>query len=184
MNVTEIVQVALGATVAQVLAGAKAAASGPDTVTPETTRLALPVLVSVTTEAVDVVFSASLANVRLDGVRLTAGDVTPVPDRPTRVGDPVTLDAMLRLAVLAPAVVGVNVTEIVQVALGATVAQVVDLAKAAASGPDTVMPVIDRLALPVVVTVKFEAALVVLTDCPAKVPLVGETEIPGVPTAV
>ena len=102
-----------------------------------------------------------------------------VPNRLTIVGEPEAFETMLRLAVLAPVVVGLKATETVQVALGATVAQPFVGVKEEASVAVAETPVIDRLALPVLVIVTVDAALAVLIGWLAKVTLVGDTEIPG-----
>src|ERR1035438_4253370 len=56
------------------------------------------------------------AKVRLVGVSVTLGAAVPVPFSVTTCGDPAALSAMEREAVSAPAMVGLNSTETVQLA--------------------------------------------------------------------
>ena len=98
----------------------------------------------------------------------------PVPERLIRVGGPAKLEAMLRLAALAPAEVGLNVTDMVQVAAGVTEAHVVVGVNAAASVPVVVTPETTRLAFPVFVRVTTKGELVVFAAWSAKARLDGE----------
>jgi hypothetical protein len=62
-------------------------------------------------------------NVKLDGVKLTAGaGAFPVPLKPTACGLPAALSAIDRLAARAPAAVGVKLTDTVQLAPAPNVA--------------------------------------------------------------
>jgi len=88
-----------------------------------------------------------------------------VPLKPTTWGLPLALSVSVRLPERLPVAVGVNVTLITQLLLGATgalVLQVVPLA-AMAKSPVTAMPVKARPAVPLLVTVTALAALVVAT---------------------
>ena len=90
----------------------------------------------------------------------------PVPVTFTICGLPLALSVKLNEALRLPVADGVNVTPAVQVALGATVAPVqvsALLAKSLAFVPPSVTAEIDRLAVPVLVTVTDRAALVVFT---------------------
>ena len=66
--------------------------------------------------------TGTLLNVRLDGVKVTCGEVpgVPVPVSATVCGLCVTLSAILTLAVRAPVAPGLKVTEMVQLAPAAT----------------------------------------------------------------
>ena len=101
-------------------------------------------------------------NVTEDGETPMVG-ATPVPPRATVLGLPVELCETDRFADFAPVLAGVNVTLIVQVALGASAAeQVFVCANCALSVPVTDTPLTVRLALPVFVIVTVCAELVVL----------------------
>ena len=66
------------------------------------------------------------AKVKLVGDRVTEGAVSPVPFSVIACGDPAALSAMERVAVRAPAAVGLNSTDTVQVApMASEVPQVV-----------------------------------------------------------
>src|SRR6266540_2265646 len=83
---------------------------------------AVPVFVRVAVFALLVVFTSCDPKPRLLGVRLTAGaGVVPVPVSETSRGLPDASSVIVRVAARAPAAVGVNVTEIVQLALTASV---------------------------------------------------------------
>jgi hypothetical protein len=105
----------------------------------------------------------------------------PVPERLTEIdGVPEAVDAMLRVAVLAPVVVGRKVRLMVQLAPAATVEQPLLAVKAAAPVPLIVMPVTWKLAPPALLTAMVWALLVVLIGLLAKDRLVGETAMAGV----
>jgi len=114
VNVTEMVQFAAAASVVpQVLVWAKLLAPVPATEMPVIVNAALPGLDSVMVCAAAVTPTA-LVNVRAVGVR-TACAAVPVPVSVTVCGEPVALSATDIAAVRPlPALVGVNVTEIVQ----------------------------------------------------------------------
>jgi hypothetical protein len=98
----------------------------------------------------------------VEGETLMPGAV-PVPLSATLVGLPAPLCVIERLALLLPVDPGVNVTLIVQVALGARAAlQVLLCANCALSVPVTDTPLTVRFAVPVFVIVTVCALLVVL----------------------
>jgi hypothetical protein len=121
VNVTEIVQVPLGAIAEpQVLSCEKAGTLAPVRLTVLMLKAAVPVLVTVITWAVLATPTAWLPNAMLVVLSDSAGaPLLPVPVSVTAAGLPAALLAMLTLADLAPADGGVKVTEIVQVPLGA-----------------------------------------------------------------
>ena len=84
-------------------------------------RTALPVLLTVTELAALVVPTRRLANVIAVGESVTVG-ATPVPVRATVCGLPAALSFTVTVAGRAPAAIGPNVTEIVQLAPAASVA--------------------------------------------------------------
>src|SRR4051794_40216491 len=92
------------------------------TVTAPTAKLAVPVFVTVIVCAADVVLVFWFPKVSDVPLSDSAGAV-PVPLTLTMLGDPPALCAIETVAVFAPVVVGVNVTLIVQVAVGAMAAQ-------------------------------------------------------------
>src|SRR5262245_40520180 len=121
----------------------------------------------------------------LVGASVTAGaGATPVPLSPTVCGLPAALDEMLTLAVRAPAAVGVNVTEIVQLAPAASVlgpsGQLLSWAKSPALAPASPMLEITSGASPEFVNVTLCAALVVPTSWLPKPRLVGDRLTAGV----
>src|SRR5262245_21022195 len=121
----------------------------------------------------------------LVGASVTAGaGATPVPLSPTVCGLPAALDEMLTVAVRAPAAVGVNVTEIVQLAPAASVAglsgQLLSWAKSPALAPASPMLEITSGARPEFVNVTLCAALVVPTSWLPKPRLVGDRLTAGV----
>jgi len=94
------------------------------------------------------------------GVTLITGAI-PLPERVTVAALPASL-AILKLALFAPRLVGVNVTGIVQLLPGATDAQLyVPMAYCAASAPVSVTPLTKSGALPVLLTTTDWVALVV-----------------------
>ena len=182
VNVTPMVQEAAGATgAAQPLVVANWLALAPVRVTPETRRLAVPVLLTVMACDAEVVPTPCVPNVSEAGATATIGPAgAPVPVRPTMSGDPMALLAIERLAVFAPTVAGVKVTSMPQLALMTTVAQVVPAtANEAASVPVTVIPDTMRLAVPVLVRVSVWIAEVVVIAWLAKVSDAAEADAVG-----
>jgi hypothetical protein len=103
-----------------------------------------------------------LPNDSVEGETLMPGAV-PVPVSATVLGLPEPLWVIERLALLLPVELGVNVTLIVQVALGASAAlQVLLCANCALSVPVNDTPLTARFALPVLVIITVCALLVVL----------------------
>jgi hypothetical protein len=82
-------------------------------------RAALPVFLRITLCATLVVPTFCLPNVKLVGERLVVA-VVPFPVRLTICGLPATLSELLTVAVRVPAVGGLNVTLIVQLAPAAS----------------------------------------------------------------
>jgi len=101
---------------------------------------------------------------------------TPVPPRLTACGLPEPLSVMLRIPDWAPAALGRKAMETVQVPVGASDDGQLLLCK---NGPDTLMPEIASVVLPVLVIVIICAALVVPTSCAPKLKLPGDTAIEG-----
>jgi hypothetical protein len=100
----------------------------------------------------------------------------PVPESVTTCGEPAALSAILSAAKYEPTDGGVNVTEIVQLLLEATVVQVFcEIAKALAFVPERVTPLMVRLALPLLVTVIGMAEEVVVAGVPVNVTAVVES---------
>src|SRR4051794_26849210 len=95
--------------------------AAPVVVTPVTVSGWAPVFVTVSVFVVDV-FCLVAPNAKLVGIDAVVA-TTPVPLRLTLPGDPAALWAIETLAVLAPAVVGVNLTLIAQEPAGAMLAQ-------------------------------------------------------------
>ncbi len=125
-------------------------------------KLMLPVSVRVMVcDGLDVPMG-SLPKVRLAAERLTM-EAVPVPVRVTGWGLPDALSAILIDAVRLLMAVGVNVTLIVQLLLAANELPHVlaDTAKSVALVPVTEMPVMVKLALPVLVRVVVRAVLVI-----------------------
>src|SRR5436305_14313851 len=121
VNVTEIVQLPPAATLdPQVLVWAKSPLFVPVIAILVMLSAALRGLFNVMVWAALVVATFWLANVRLDGESDTCATAVPVPLNPAVCGDPVALSVMLTAALRAPAAVGVNVTEIVQLPPAAT----------------------------------------------------------------
>src|SRR3954454_709101 len=128
VNVTLIVQEAAGAMLAQPAAGV--AVNWPTfapvaaTVTPDTTRFALPVLLTVIVRGADAVLVFWLPKTRDVGAMPAIGAVggaVAVPVTVTLVGEPARLLAIETDAVLVPTAVGVKVTLIVHAWLGVRV---------------------------------------------------------------
>lgn len=103
----------------------------------------------------------------------------PPPLRVTVCGELPALSVIVRVPVGVPAAVGVNVTEIVQLAPAATLEPQVFVS---AKSPDAVTDVMDRAAVPELVRVTACAALVVPSVREAKVRLVGESTTAGAVT--
>ncbi len=80
---------------------------------------AVPVLVSVTACAALVVPTVWLANVKLAGDKLTPGTATAVPVSDIACGLEAALSVSVIAPVCVPAAVGLNVTEIAQLAFAA-----------------------------------------------------------------
>src|SRR6266516_1067993 len=121
---------------------------------------------------------------RLEGDRLAAGAATvPVPLSATVWGLPLASSVTVTLPVREPGADGVNVTEIVQVELGASVAGAVGQSfasvKSPAFAPATPMLPIVSGALPVFLSVELLLALVVPPVWAAKPRLPGVRETAG-----
>lgn len=116
-KVTEIEQFFPTATLgSQVFVWVKSPLLVPVMVTLLTSRVALPELVSVTVIAALVVPTNWLGKVRLVGESVTLGPgAKPVPVRLMLCGLPLPLSVSVTAPVRVPVVVGVNVTEMVQV---------------------------------------------------------------------
>jgi hypothetical protein len=127
VNVTEIVHVALAASVAGAVGQPFVCAKSPAFV-PATAMLlivsgALPVFCTVEVSTPLVVPTGCEAKLRVAGVKLTAGaGVDPVPLRPSVCGLSAALSVIVMFAELLPAAPGVNVTEMVHVAFASSVA--------------------------------------------------------------
>ena len=170
VKVTEIVQLALAARLdPQLFVSAKFLKR----LMPLIEREAVPVLVKVTACAALVVATVWLANVRLVDDKLTTGAVaaTAVPLSETFCGLDAPLSVNEMAPVSVPEAVGVNVTEIVQLALAARLDPQLFVSAKLAEG---LMPLIEREALPVLVKVTLCAGLVVATVWLAKVRLVDD----------
>lgn len=108
-KLTVMVQLAAGATVLHPLVAIVNPCPAGAIVAPETTRVAVPVLVTVTGSGVVVpVFRVPKASVV--GLTDAAGAATPVPVRATVVGEAAALCAMSSVAACAVAVVGAKAT--------------------------------------------------------------------------
>lgn len=168
VNVTLMLQLALVATdPAQLLVWAKS----PLAAMVSEVSAAVPVLVRVMDCEAPVVETDCPEKVRLDADKLALAPPPPVPRRLTRCGLPLALSASVSAPVRFPSVVGVNVTLVVQLPLAATEPpQLFVWAKS----PLALIVRLVKGPLPVLVRVMDCAALVVETDCPAKVRLVGE----------
>src|SRR5437899_2397171 len=131
-------------------------------------RVAVPLLVRVTVCTGLVVLRRWSPKARLVGAKVTAGAM-PIPASDTDCGLPGASSVMVTVAVRAPVAAGVKLMLIVQLAPGATepapVGQVLPAAKAksAACAPEMVMLVRFSGVPPLLVSVRFCAALVVPT---------------------
>lgn len=105
---------------------------------------------------------------------MTVGAVTtgavPVPVSETDCGEPAALSIMASVPRLVPIAVGVNVTEIVQLAPAATLAPQVFVS---AKSPEAAIEVIFKAAASELVSITVCAVLVVPSVCEAKVRLAG-----------
>jgi hypothetical protein len=158
----------------------------PVSVSEVSVNAAVPEFFTVTVCAAVVTPTVVDANVRLVGVSVTAGPVAaaPVPDRVTACGDPVALSAIDSEAVNAPAAVGLNSTETVQVAAAAkdVVHVFAEMRKEVAFVPVSVSEVSVSAAVPEFFTVTTCAAVVTPTVVEAKVRLVGVSVAAGAVT--
>jgi len=138
----------------------------PVMLTALTVKAAFPLFVIVIAWPALVVPIFWLANVRLTGKSMTPGaSATPRPLSVTDCGESAALSVIERLAGRFPAMVGVNVTVIVQVAPAAMLlpAQVFVLLKSLALVPLIVTALTVKAAFPLFVTVTLWLALVELT---------------------
>ena len=107
----------------------------------------------------------------------------PVPVKGTACGLPPALFVIVRVPVRAPMVVGANVTLIVQFAPAAKVAgligQALEPVLVSPKSPEAAMELIVNALVPVLVNVTVCAALVVVSNWPPKLRLVGESPTPG-----
>src|SRR3989442_452938 len=152
-------------------------------------RVAVPLLVRVTVCTGLVVLRRWAPKARLVGAKVTAGTI-PVPASDTNCGLPGASSVMVTVAARAPVSAAQNLMLIVQLAPGATepapVGQVLPAAKAksAACAPVMVMLVRFSGVPPLLVSVRFCAALVVLTRCLPCALLVAESVAAGGVTTV
>lgn len=165
VNVTATVQFFVGSRVFAVeqVVPDVAMANGPEIPISLNVRLLLPALVNVTLCEPLVVPTNWPEKINAE-VRLTRGSV-PVPLNVTICGVPPALSASARLPERAPLATGVKVILIAQLppaATGVLVLQVVPLA-ATAKSPVAAMPVMVSGAVPLLVTVRALAVLVVPT---------------------
>ena len=199
VNVTLIVHDALAARLLpHVVVSAKSPAFVPVTAMLLIVNGAVPVLLSVTAEAVLVVPICWFPNVTDAGLRLTTG-LVPLPDRLTPCGLPAALSVMLMAAERAPVAAGVNATLIVHDAPAARLLpHVVEVsAKSPAFVPVIAMALIVNDPVPVLLSVADKAPLVVptiwvpnpmeagdrLTDGVAAMPLPASETACGLPVA-
>jgi hypothetical protein len=180
VKVTPTEQVALGAMLAPEQPSAvlaKSAALLPPRLTVLIFKAVVPLLVTVTVCAALVVPTGWLPKPRLVADRLTAG-ATPVPERLTVWGVSAALSLIVRVASREPVAKGVKVTLTEQVPLGATLTleqlSAAVLAKSAALLPPRLTVLIFNVAVPLLVTVKVRAILVVPTGWLPKPRLVTE----------
>lgn len=185
-KVTEIVQVALTASVAgatgQAFVCAKSPGFGPARPTLAIESGALPMFFNVTVCAGLVVPTVCAPKARLAGVNVTAGSV-PVPVSGTICGLPLASSAIETLALRLPVAAGENVTDTEHAVFTASVlgevGQVLVCANSPAFVPVSPMLLIESGALPVFVNVTVCAAAVVPTRCDPKLKLDGESETAG-----
>jgi hypothetical protein len=147
----------------------------------------LPVLLSVTACAALVVPTVCVANVSAFGETPAAAVPAPVPVNVTLCVAPTLpeLSTICNVAVRVPEAEGVNVTEILQLALAASVVpQALVSAKSPGLLPSIPTLVIVNGPLPVLLNVSVCAAVVVLTAVEANVKLPGDTPAVGTPIPV
>jgi hypothetical protein len=142
--------------------------------------VAVPVFVSVTVWGGPECFTYWPRNGRLSGDKVATAAV-PVPASPTVWGLPGASSVILIAALRLPTAVGVNVTLIWQLSLGARVAPQVFFSTAKSVVFAPVIPTLERVnvAPPVFVNVTVWGELVVLIVCGPKVKLVGTRETAG-----
>ena len=186
VKVTKIVQFEPAATLpAQVLVWAKSPAFVPLMVMLEIVSAPVPALLSFTVCAPLVVLTFWLANERAVGDSAADGTPVPVPLSNTVCVDPATfpeLSVIVNVLLCAPAALGVNVTEIVQVALAAS--EVPQLLVATNSVPLAAILAIDSAALPVLLKVTALDALAVPMFWLPKARLPADRPAVGTPTPV
>ena len=138
---------------------------GAPTLMPLKSRLAKPVLVTVTLCVLLVVLMIWAGKVSADGAMLMPGTATPlpVPDRPMLCGEPGALLTMRMLPVSAAAVSGVKVTKMLQLPAGASGGVRRGQVLVKPKSPRPVMLEMTRLAPPLLVRVTPVGGLVVLT---------------------
>ena len=135
----------------------------------------VPLLASVTFWGALAVPTFCPAKVKLEGVRLTAGR-DPVPFRLADCGLPAALSVTFSAPVREPLVDGVKVTLTLQLAFTARdVGQLLVCPKS----PVTLIPVMEREAVPQLLTVTVCGLLVVFTFCAPKAKLAGEKQTAG-----
>jgi len=132
-------------------------------------KFAVPVLVTVTVCAALLLPTAMLPKLRLVAESETADAPTPVPDSAATcvLAVPLLLSVTVNAPYKLPAVVGAKFTAIVQLPPAATGTAVEQLVPAAAipNGPVVAIPLIVKLAVPVLFSVTVCDALVVPTAC-------------------
>lgn len=180
VKTTEMVQFPPAATlVPQVLVWLKLPAFAPARAIEPMVNAMFPLFVTVTVcaaLALPTVWPAKVSDVALK----VAVARLPVPLSATLCGEPDALSAMLNAAVRAPAVLGENATEMVQLPATATLApQVFVWLKLLAFVPVSAIEAIANEAVPVLVRVTVCAVLEVPTVCPAKVSAVTLKEATG-----
>jgi len=163
---------------AQPLTAAKSAGLVPLRATPETVSGAVPVLETVTCCAVEAVPTGTLPKASAAGSTEASG-ATPLPERATlRTGLATSLVAMARVPAAAPIAVGAKVTVTVQVAPGATVAQLFTWLKLAALPAARETLLTTRLPMPPLATVTVREAVVPTRRSP-KARAAGVTDAAG-----
>jgi hypothetical protein len=173
VNFTEMVQFAATATeLPQVLVWLKS----PLAAILAIVSVADPVFVSVTDCAALAVFNNWLPKLRLVGEKLTAGAVVPVPVNEAVWGLPGALSFTESVPVPGPAIVGVKVTEMVQVPAAATEPPHVFVWLKSPLAP---ILLIERVADPVLVSVMVWGALALRSNWFPKLRLVGDRLMPG-----
>lgn len=152
----------------------------PEIVSPEITRGAVPLLVTVSDCGELAVDTSWLPKFRVAVDKLIAGAV-PVPLREIACGLPEALSVMVSVAVSSAAVDGVKVTAIVVFPPGATEMGRVGAgkAKSAALAPVTEMAEITKFAVPPFVMVSVSGALAVFLSCLPKLSAAGLAANPG-----